>query len=91
MKQHVKSPDTVRVLNKNINVVLVTVLIEAMDYPDKEIPLQLLEGLPICGYTDYDSGYIVKTLKKKMREYLTTDSRNGRQPTTFGLPNVRHS
>jgi hypothetical protein len=56
MKTHVKSPDTVRVLNKNINVALVAVLIEAMDYPDKELPLQLLEGLPICGDIDYDSG-----------------------------------
>ena len=56
MKTHVKSPDTVRVLNKNINVALVAVLIETMDYPDKELPLQLLEGLPICGDIDYDSG-----------------------------------
>ena len=56
MKKHVQSPDTVRVLNKNINVALVAVLIEAMDYPDKKLPLQLLEGLPICGDIDYDSG-----------------------------------
>ena len=35
MKKHVHSPDTVRVLNKNINVALVAVLIEAMDYLDK--------------------------------------------------------
>jgi len=56
MKQHVKSPETVQVLNKNINVALVAVLIEAMDYPDKKLPLQLLEGLPICGDIDYDSG-----------------------------------
>jgi hypothetical protein len=56
MKQHVKSPDTVRVLNENINVALVAVLIETMDYPDKEVPLQLLEGLPIFEDIDYDSG-----------------------------------
>ena len=56
MKKHVHSPDTVRVLNKNINVALVAVFIEAMDYPDKKLPLQLLEGLPICGDIDYDSG-----------------------------------
>jgi hypothetical protein len=35
---------------------LVSVLIEAMDYPDKKLPLQLLEGLPFCGDIDYDSG-----------------------------------
>jgi hypothetical protein len=44
------------VLNKNINVDLVTVSIEVMDYPDKKLPLQLLERLPICGDIDYDSG-----------------------------------
>jgi hypothetical protein len=32
------------------------VLIETMDYPDKEFPLQLLVGLPICTDIDYDSG-----------------------------------
>jgi hypothetical protein len=56
MKQRVKSPDTVRVLNKNSHVTLVAVLIEVMDYPDKRFPLQLLEGLPICGDIDYDIG-----------------------------------
>jgi hypothetical protein len=56
MKQHVESPETVQVLNKNINVALVAVLIETMDYPDKKLPLELLEGLPICGDIDYDIG-----------------------------------
>ena len=93
MKTHVKSPDTVRVLNKNINVALVAVLIEAMDYPDKELPLQLLEGLPICGDIDYDSGVYRRNppekdaglLKDHFEEWKTSN------PTTFGSPNVRHN
>ena len=56
MKNHIKSPDTVRELNRNINVALVAVLIEALDYPDKALPMQLLQGLPICGDITYDSG-----------------------------------
>ena len=56
MKNHVKSPDTVRALNRNINVVLVAVLIDTLDYPDKALPLQQLQGLPICGDIAYDSG-----------------------------------
>jgi len=93
MKQHVKSPDTVRVLNKNINinVALVAVFIETIDYPDKELPLQLLEGLPICGDIDYDSGFINANLQRKTLEYSRTASKTGRHPTAFGLPSVRHN
>ncbi len=47
MKNHIKSPITVRELNRNINVALVAVLIEAIDYPDKALPLQQLQGLSI--------------------------------------------
>ena len=35
---------------------LVAVLIEALDYPDKALPLQQLQGLPICGDITHDSG-----------------------------------
>ena len=41
---------------KHESMALVAVLIETMDYPDKKLPLQLLEGLPIYGDIDYDSG-----------------------------------
>ena len=37
------------------------------------------------------SGYIVPTLQKKMLEYLKAASRNGKNPTTLGLLNVRHN
>ncbi len=56
MKDHIKSTDTVPELNRNINVSLVTVLIETLDYPDKSLPLQLLSGLPICDNITYDRG-----------------------------------
>ena len=55
MKNHIEFPDTVRELNRNINVALVVVLIEVLDYPDKTLPLKLLQGLPICGDIVYDS------------------------------------
>jgi len=47
MKNHIKSPITERELNRNINVALVAVLIDALDYPDKALSLQQLQGLPI--------------------------------------------
>ena len=56
MKNHIKSPDTVRELNRNINVALVAVLIEDLDYPVKVVPLHLLQGPPICDNITYDSG-----------------------------------
>ena len=56
MKNHIKSPDTVRELNRNINVALVAVLIEDLDYPVKVVPLHLLQGPPICDNITYDNG-----------------------------------
>ena len=66
MKGHINSPDTVKELDRNINVALVAVLIDTLDYPDKALPLQLLQGRPICGNIAYDSGvYPAKGLRTR--------------------------
>ena len=47
-----------KLINRNhINIVLVATLIEALQYPDVELPLRLLTGMPVVGdLTAQDSG-----------------------------------
>ena len=43
-------PHVLKLLNlNNVNIILVAVLIEALEYPDVELPLRLLTGMPVAG------------------------------------------
>jgi hypothetical protein len=52
-------------------VALVAVLIDTLDYPDKVLPLHLLQGLPICGNSlniEYDNGVCRKVEHQENEE-----------------------
>ena len=87
MKGHINSPDTVKELNRNINVVLVAVLIDTLDYPDKDLPLQLFQGLPICGNIAYDSDVYRKVSQKRMKK-TSNSSSNGHTLTKYVFENA---
>jgi hypothetical protein len=56
LKVFVKPPESVKKLNDTINVVFISIFIDALDYPDTLLPLHLLRGMQVCGNIDTDSG-----------------------------------
>ena len=49
LRAAVPSPASVHELNKDLNVGFLLVLIEALDYPDKRLPLLMLTGMKVVG------------------------------------------
>jgi hypothetical protein len=63
-------------LNK-VNIVLIAILIEALEYPDVELPLRLLTGMPIAGdLTAQDSGVFRKVLEANIADKPLTPQGN---------------
>jgi len=56
LKVFVKPPESVKKLNDTINVVFISIFIDALDYPDTLLPLHLLRDMQVCGNIDTDSG-----------------------------------
>jgi hypothetical protein len=56
LKAVVKCSPNAHRLNKDLNLGLVAVLAEALEYPDVRLVLHLLEGMQVCGDLTYDSG-----------------------------------